>query len=133
MVIDTSAIVAIARREPEAHSFSRLLAERSGKLMAAPTYLECAFVLAGIAPRMGMAFLQGLVADTLITVVPFGAMELEAAIEARHRFSRGSGHRAKLNFGDCFAYALARTRGLPLLFKGDDFIHTDVEPAMKPG
>src|SRR5262245_28458386 len=131
MVIDTSVIVAIARREPEALVFSNLLAQTPGKLMAAPTYLECAFVLAGIAPTRGMAFLQGLVSDTLIALVPFGERELEAAIDARLRFSRGSGHAAKLNFGDCFAYALAKTRKLPLLFKGEDFVHTDVEPALK--
>ena len=133
MVIDTSVIVAIARREPEAFEFSRVLAQTPGKLMAAPSYLECAFVLAGIAPIKGMAFLEELVADTLIALVPFGERELEAAIEARLRFSRGSGHAAKLNFGDCFAYALAKTRNLPLLFKGDDFIHTDVEPALRQG
>jgi ribonuclease VapC len=75
--------------------------------------------------------LRSLVADTLILVVPFGERELEVAVDARLRFSRGSGHAAKLNFGDCFSYALARTRNLPLLFKGDDFIHTDVVPALK--
>lgn len=132
MVIDTSAIVAIARREPEALAFSRMLEQTPGKIMAAPTYLECAFVLAGLAPNKGMGFLEGLVADTLITLVPFEERELNAAIEARHRFSRGSGHKAKLNFGDCFSYALAKTRNLPLLFKGDDFIHTDIQPALKP-
>jgi ribonuclease VapC len=132
MVIDTSAIIAIARREPEAAAFSNMLATTAGKLMAAPTYLECAFVLAGVAPTKGMDFLRGLVSDTLITLVPFGPVELDSAIEARLRFSRGSGHPAKLNFGDCFAYALAKTRNLPLLFKGDDFIHTDIVPALPP-
>jgi ribonuclease VapC len=130
MVVDTSVIVAIARREPEALAFSKMLAETPGKLMAVPTYLECVFVLAGVAPTRGLAFLQGVVSDTLITLVPFGEQELEAAIEARVKFSRGSGHAAKLNFGDCFAYALAKTRNAPLLFKGDDFIHTDIEPAL---
>ncbi|SMH34303.1 type II toxin-antitoxin system VapC family toxin [Mesorhizobium australicum] len=132
MVVDTSAIVAIARREPEALTFSRMLERTPGKLMAAPTYLECAFVMAGIAPNKGMAFLRELVSDTLIKIVPFGPEELEVAVEARLRFSRGSGHAAKLNFGDCFAYALAKSRNLPLLFKGDDFIRTDVIPACKP-
>lgn len=132
MVVDTSAIVAIARREPDAFVFSKMLEQTPGKLMAAPTYLECAFVMAGVAPTKGMAFLRGLVSDTLITLVPFGELELDVAIEARLKFSRGSGHAAKLNFGDCFAYALAKTRNLPLLFKGDDFSHTDIEPALKP-
>jgi ribonuclease VapC len=132
MVVDTSVIVAIARQEPEALVFSQLLARTPGKLMAAPTYLECAFVMAGIAPTKGMAFLRGLVSDTLITVVPFGEPELNFAVDARLKFSRDSGHPAKLNFGDCFSYALAKTRNLPLLFKGDDFIHTDIEPALTP-
>lgn len=132
MVIDTSVIVAIARLEPEALAFSTLLETTPGKLMAAPTYLECAFVMAGLAPNKGVPFLRDLTADTLIEIVPFGTEELAVAVEARLRFSRGSGHRAKLNFGDCFAYALAKTRNLPLLFKGDDFVHTDVEPALGP-
>lgn len=99
--------------------------------MAAPTYLECAFVMGGIAPTKGRAFLEGLVTDRLIKVVPFASRELDAAVEARFKFSRGSGHPARLNYGGCFAYALAKTRNLPLLFKGDDFIHTDIEPALK--
>ncbi len=132
IVIDTSAIVAIARLEPEASEFSRVLERTPGKLMAVPTYLETVFVMAGLAPTKGIAFLQGLVADTLITLVPFGTQELDVAVEARLKYARGSGHAAKLNFGDCFAYALAKTRGFPLLFKGDDFIHTDIEPALKP-
>ena len=132
MVVDTSAIVAIARGEPEALAFSEMLARTPGKLIAAPSYLECAFVMAGLAPTKGLPFLQGLVSDTLITIVPFGERELEAAMDARRKFSRGSGHAAKLNFGDGFAYALARTRNLPLLFKGNDFVHTDIEPALKP-
>lgn len=131
MVVDTSALIAIARREPEAAAFSKLLAETPGKLIAAPTYLECAFVMAGVAPTRGLEFLRSLVADTLITVVPFGPQELDAAVEARRKFSRGSGHPAKLNFGDCFSYALAKSRNLPLLFKGDDFGHTDVAIALK--
>ena len=131
MVVDTSAIVAIARGEPEALAFSEMLARTPGKLIAAPSYLECAFVMAGLAPTKGLPFLQGLVSDTLITIVPFGERELEAAMDARRKFSRGSGHAAKLNFGDCFAYALAKTRNLPLLFKGNDFVHTDIEPALK--
>lgn len=133
MVIDTSAIIAIARGEPEAPAFASMLERTPDKLMAAPTYLECAFVMAGLAPTKGMAFLEGLVSDTLIKIVPFGSEELRVAVEARLKFSRGSGHSAKLNFGDCFSYALAKSRNLPLLFKGDDFIHTDIEPALRAG
>jgi ribonuclease VapC len=130
MVIDTSAIVAIARREPEALLFSGMLERTPDKLMAVPTYLECAFVMSGLAPRMGMSFLEGIVSDTLITLEPFGKTELEAAVAARLRYGRGSGHPAQLNFGDCFSYALAKTRGVPLLFKGQDFANTDVRVAL---
>jgi ribonuclease VapC len=132
MVVDTSAIVAISRMEAEAQAFSELLATTPGKLMAAPTYLECAIVLSALAPNVGVKFLRELVADTLITVVPFGSAELEAAIGAHSRYGRGSGHPAKLNFGDCFAYALAKNRDLPLLFKGHDFSLTDLRPAWSP-
>ena len=65
-------------------------------------------------------------------IPPFSAGEASVGAEAFQKFRRGSGHPAKLNFGDCFAYALAKTRRLPLLFKGDDFVHTDIEPALKP-
>ncbi|MBK8457888.1 MAG: type II toxin-antitoxin system VapC family toxin [Phyllobacteriaceae bacterium] len=133
MVIDTSAIVAIARLEPEAAAFSGLLAATPDKIMAMPTYLESVFVLAGLAPNKGVPFLEGIVADAGIELVPFGRRELDLAIEARLRYGRGAGHKARLNFGDCFSYALAKSRNLPLLFKGDDFTHTDVEPALVVG
>ena len=65
-------------------------------------------------------------------IVPVLPEDAEIAADAFLRFGRGSGHKAQLNFGDCFSYALAKSRNLPLLFKGDDFIHTDIEPALKP-
>ena len=130
MVVDTSAIVAIARGEPEALAFSEMLARTPGKLIAAPSYLECAFVMAGLAPTKGLPFLQGLVSDTLITIVPFGERELEAAMDARRKFSRGSGHAAKLNFGDCFAYEVAKEHACRLLYIGDDFPKTDIESVL---
>ncbi len=132
MVVDSSAIIAIARREDDAAAFARMLEVVPRKLIAAPTYLECAFVMAKLAPSTGTAFLRDLVADTLISIVPFGPDELAVALDTRQKFGRGTGSAAKLNFGDCFAYALAKTRGLPLLFKGDDFVHTDIVPALKP-
>jgi ribonuclease VapC len=65
-------------------------------------------------------------------VHPFDERQLAAAREAYIRYGRGGRHKAGLNMGDCFAYALAKTRNLPLLFKGEDFFHTDIEPALKP-
>jgi ribonuclease VapC len=76
--------------------------------------------------------LMELVKRTGLEIVTMSEAEAFAGISAFRRYGRGSKHPAKLNFGDCFAYALAKTRNLPLLFKGDDFIHTDIEPALKP-
>ena len=80
----------------------------------------------------GIGEFEGLSRRIRIEIIPFDEAQMRMAIDANLRYGRGSGHPAQLNFGDCFAYALARSRNLPLLFKGDDFIHTDVVPALKP-
>ncbi|MEO3997516.1 type II toxin-antitoxin system VapC family toxin [Mesorhizobium sp. CAU 1732] len=82
-------------------------------------------------PR-GIERLNLLIEKASIDIVPTSESDAVAGIAAHMRYGKGSGHKAKLNFGDCFAYALAKSRNLPLLFKGDDFIHTDIEPAQKP-
>ena len=74
--------------------------------------------------------MAGLVADLGIETAPLDAHQLEAAIKAYRLYGRGTGHGAGLDLGDCFAHALARTRDLRLLFKGDDFVHTDITPAI---
>lgn len=130
MVIDSSAIVAIALREADAEAFSVALAEAAPKLMSLVTYFETASVLLQKRPANGLSFVNEIVRDTVIELVPFDHDQIEAAITARRLYGRGMEHPAQLNFGDCFAYALARTRDLPLLFKGDDFVHTDITPAI---
>ena len=130
MVIDTSAIVAIAMLEEEADTFSHLLASTPGKLISTATRFECASVLLSLKPIHGLKFLDDLLADTLVETVPFDTAHLSVAIDARRRFGGGTGHRAALNMGDCFSYALAKAFDLPLLFKGNDFIHTDITPAI---
>lgn len=130
MVIDTSALIAIAQQEPEARQFSDLLAVTPGKLISAATRFECACVIMALRPLHGLNFINTLLADTLVETVDFDLTQLEAATDARRRYGRGSGHRAALNMGDCYAYALAKTRNLPLLFKGDDFRQTDIVPAV---
>jgi ribonuclease VapC len=126
MVIDTSAIIAIALLEDEAEQFSELLASTSGEFISAATRFECASAIMALKPAHTLNFLDDLLTDTLVETVPFDASHLSVAIEARRRFGRGTGHPAALNMGDCFSYALAKSRNLPLLFKGNDFIHTDV-------
>ena len=117
MVIDTSAIIAIALLEEEADRFSSLLATRSGKIISTATRFECASVILALKPVHGLRFLDDLLADTLVETIAFDASQLSVAIEARRRFGRGTGHKAGLNMGDCFSYALAKSRNLPLLFK----------------
>lgn len=130
MVLDTSAIVAIAMLEEEAGKFSQLLATTSGKVISTATRFECASVLMALKPVHGLKFLDELLADTLVETLPFNGAHLSLAIDARRRFGRGTGHKAALNMGDCFSYALAKALDLPLLFKGNDFIYTDITPAI---
>ncbi|CCV16154.1 type II toxin-antitoxin system VapC family toxin [Mesorhizobium sp. STM 4661] len=132
MVVDTSAIVAILKQESDAPEIAHRLAGNQRILMSAATLMECGTVVVGRYGAAGTAELTGLLARLRVTIVAFSAEHAQASIEAYALYGRGSGHPAKLNMGDCFAYALAKTRNLPLLFKGNDFIHTDIEPALKP-
>lgn len=130
MVVDSSAIVAIALQESEAEAFSVALAETAPKLMSIVTYFETASVLLQKRPVNGLNFVEDVVRETLIELVPFDQDQIDTAISARRQYGRGMGHPAQLNFGDCISYALAKTRNLPLLFKGDDFVHTDIRSAL---
>lgn len=76
-----------------------------------------------------LELLDSLLLRLHVQIEPVTAFQSDIAFDAFRRFGKGGGHKAGLNFGDCFAYALARERGAPLLFKGDDFAHTDVTPA----
>ena len=125
MVIDTSAIVAIALDEPDAAEFEQQIADDPVRLISAATLLEVAIVLE---TRLGEAggrefdlWLLKIGAD----IVAVDAEQIEAARRAWRRYGKGR-RAAGLNYGDCFSYALAVTRGEPLLFKGDDFARTDV-------
>ena len=131
MVVDTSAILAILKQEPDAPAIAQRLAGRQRILMSAATLMECGTVVVGRYGAAGTAEFTGLLARLKVTIVALSAEHAQAGIEAYSLYGRGSGHPAKLNMGDCFAYALAKTRNLPLLFKGNDFIHTDIEPALK--
>ena len=123
MIVDTSAIVAMLQLEPEATSMLRLLSLRSDSKMSAGTYLECAIVIDGAKNPKASANLDVLLRNLKIGIEPVTAEHARIARQAYRDFGKGSGHPAKLNFGDCFAYALAIERGEALLYKGDDFIH----------
>ena len=128
MVIDTSAIVAIALNEPEAEEFEQRIADDPVRLISAATVLEATMV---IETRLGDAggrefdlWLLKISAE----IVPVDAEQTDMARRAWRRYGKGH-HAAALNYGDCFSYALAVTRGEPLLFKGADFAKIDVDRA----
>lgn len=126
MIVDSSALVSILRTEPGSEVLLRSLNDAATRSMSAATALEVALVQR---PQR-YPELDEYVREAAITIVPFDAEQMRIAREAHARYGRGSGSRARLNFGDCISYALAKVTGEPLLFKGDDFRHTDVTPAM---
>ncbi|QOR71848.1 type II toxin-antitoxin system VapC family toxin [Ruania alkalisoli] len=129
MIVDTSAIVAILQGEEEESAFREALVAAEHAYLSAANYLELAIVTDRIGdPVLGRRLDE--VLDTLdITVVDVTAEDAKTARQAARDYGRGSGHPARLNFGDCFSYALAARTGEPLLFKGDDFSRTDLRPA----
>jgi ribonuclease VapC len=128
-VIDTSAIVALLTNEADAELYEAAIASAEESCMSAASVLECTLVLESRYGIAGSQKLQQLLLEQGIGVVPFEAEQLELAIAAFRRFGRGR-HPARLNFGDCFPYALAKQLASPLLFKGDDFPQTDIESAL---
>ena len=124
MIVDTSAILAIFFREPEAPAIADHLAALTPKRLSAANYVECAIKLDNVAEGTSVE-LDAFLEDAGIEVVAVTFAQARAARLAHRRFGRGR-HPARLNFGDCFAYALARESGEPLLCKGSDFSRTDL-------
>lgn len=131
MVIDTSAIVAILRNEPELQAFDRLIQADSIRLVSAVTRVGAMCVLEGRWGTAGRISLERFFRLTDAEIVVVTEEQAEFAAEAFRRYGKGR-HAAGLNIGDCFSYALAKTMGEPLLFKGNDFSKTDITPAYRP-
>jgi ribonuclease VapC len=130
MIVDTSAIVAVLKEESDAPRFLRVLTmSAEPKRMSAANYLEAAIVVDANHNPLLSRRLDDLIAQTEILAEPVTLEQADIARAAYRDFGRGSGHPAQLNFGDCFAYALAKSMREPLLFKGDNFSHTDVAVA----
>ena len=123
MIIDTSAIVAMLQLEPEATAMLKLLSPRKDSKMSAGNYLECGIVIDKAKNAAASADMDALINTLNIEVLPVTHEHAKLARQAYRDFGKGSGHKAQLNFGDCFAYALAMERGDALLYKGDDFAH----------
>ena len=128
MILDTSAVVAILRGEPEAEQFSRVVEDGLPK-MSAVSYVEAGAVMDGARNPLISRQLDEFLKIARVELMPVTVEQARLARDAYRDFGRGSGHPAKLNFGDCFAYALAKDTGEALLYKGSDFSNTDVESA----
>lgn len=131
MIIDTSVVIAILRREPDAAAFSEAIDAADTCRISAASYLEAAIVVdSNRDPVLSRRF-DELMEDGQIAIEPVTASQAIEARTAYRDFGKGSGHPAQLNYGDCFAYALAKELKEPLLFKGTDFAQTDIAPALR--
>jgi ribonuclease VapC len=125
MVIDTSALVAILQREPERRAFIEAIEAADARLMSVATFVEISIVIEARHGSEGLRDLDHFISRAGIELVSVDTEHGEVARTAFSRFGKGR-HRAGLNYGDCFSYALAIVTEEPLLVKGDDFVHTDV-------
>jgi ribonuclease VapC len=129
MILDTSALVAVLFGEPEADAFTRLIHDAERCLISAGSFLELSIVIERQAGPEAARQCDMFFRRAGIIIEPFTVEQAHIARQAFHDFGKGR-HRAGLNFGDCFAYALSKVTGEPLLFKGDDFRKTDVAGAL---
>jgi ribonuclease VapC len=132
IVVDTSAVVAIAFGEPEREPFVRAIEEADQALISTVSVVEARIVVHGRRGQRAVVLLDDLLRLPVFETVAPSMAETNAAYAAFVAYGKGSGHPARLNFGDLFGYALAKVRGLPLLFKGDDFSQTDIAHAWSP-
>jgi ribonuclease VapC len=131
VIVDSSALVAILKGEPESVSFAAAIAGTRNVRISAATLLETMIVIDGTRDPVKSSRVEDLLAGGRIEITDVTAGQVRIARAAYRDFGKGSGHPARLNFGDCFSYALAKVTGEPLLFKGDDFGHTDLTPAVR--
>lgn len=132
MIVDTSAVIAVAFNEPDAEALNELLLTDSGPKMSTATAVELGAVVVRRLPAEDQRRLERLFAVWELQLAPLTITQSDIAIRAYRDYGRGSGHRAALNLGDCFSYALAYETQEPLLYVGDDFVHTDIAPAYRP-
>ena len=129
IVVDTSALIAILQGEADAGRFASAIADSESALISAATVVETGIVMLGRHGPRGIDKVRTLIQEGRLQVESVTEEHAELAIDAYDNYGKGRERRAKLNFGDCFSYALARATGLPLLFKGNDFSETDIEAA----
>jgi ribonuclease VapC len=130
MIIDASALIAILRNEPEAASCAAAIEGAPERRISAVNLVEAAIVIDGSRDPVACRRFDELVKTAGLIIEPVTEEQARIARSAYRDFGKGSSHPARLNFGDCFAYALAKVAGETLLFKGEDFGHTDIVPAL---
>jgi ribonuclease VapC len=128
IVLETSAIVAIRQLEPDADRLRARIAHDDNPIVPASVHVEFA-LLRKLGPAR-TAWLREFLVELAITTAPIDHAMAELAAGAAEHYGKGTGHPAQLNFGDCLAYAAAKHLAVPLLYKGDDFTHTDIESAL---
>jgi ribonuclease VapC len=129
VILDASALIAILRDEPEARRFAEAIEAATERRISAATYVELGAVIDGGRDPVASRLVDELLRTARIVIEPVTEAQARIAREAYRDFGKDSGHAAGLNFGDCFAYALAKATGESLLFKGDDFSRTDIATA----
>jgi ribonuclease VapC len=127
--VDSSALIAVLLNEPEKAEFVEAIVAADGAQIGAPSYFEACIVAEARQGVSGWRDLDRLASALGLNVVAFNATHIEGARDAYRRFGKGR-HQAALNFGDCCAYALAKSLNFPLLFKGNDFALTDIKRAV---
>lgn len=131
MIADASAIIAILRNEADALSCASAIENAVTRRISAANFVEAAVVIDASRDPIASRRFDELMREAGLVIEPVTEAQARIAREAYRDFGKGSGHPAKLNFGDCFAYALAKDKNEPLLFTGADFTHTDVTPALR--
>ena len=129
MIIDTSALVAILYAEEDAEQYARAMASSDRRMMSAGTYLETGIVIDRQRGAAAGRQLDAFLVRANVIIEPVTKEQADIARQAYLEFGKGV-HPAGLNFGDCFSYALAKSSGMPLLFKGNDFALTDITPVL---
>jgi ribonuclease VapC len=130
IAVDTSALIAMAQNEPERIQFVRRISLADSALISASNLLEARLVMYGKRQHSGYLLLERILQESKYVVVSQDKDEVDMAYEAFLIYGKGNGHKAQLNFGDLFSYALAKSRGIPLLYKGEDFALTDIMSAV---
>ncbi len=131
MIVDASALICILRKEPEQLAFAKILNSADHLHISAATYLELSIVIDSRRDPAMSREIDDLIDKFGIEIESVTVKQATIARQAYRDYGKGSGHPANLNFGDCFSYALARDKREPILYKGDDFVHTDLRSALE--